>query len=684
MATRKPTFISLLAAACLCGGCERQAIVFRSAPETPAAEERLSFNTHIQPILSEYCYHCHGPDAGTRAPEDEPLRLDREQFAFEPRDNGKPVIVKGDPENSLLIRLIKAEDRRDIMPPPESHKELTPDQIALLERWVAEGAEYEEHWAFVAPERPEVPASGENWARNPIDAFIHAELAEHDLSPSPEEDPRALARRAALDVTGLLPDPADVEAFAENPSDEAYDAFLEKLFATPAYAEHRTRHWLDYARYADTHGLHFDNVRAIWPYRDYVIRSFAENKPFDQFVREQLAGDQLAADGADPWIATGYIRCNVTTNEGGTIPEEIHSDKTRDRVEAFGSAFLGLTVGCAACHDHKFDPISQRDFYTLAAFFNNTAEASWDSNVADPAPVLRLPDDAERRAELDAQVGRRGKAAQELAAMRDTAAERFKAWLAEGNAPRAVPDDALEIRLRLDEGTGEIVKNSAHGAKSASFTADTNPILWNESVWLWPAMRLDLAGKLPLPGEGDFEADEAFSVGLWTRLRQTTGGANSGNGALLAKMGGPQDVAHRGWDLFIDGDKLVVHIIHQWPERAIRVETPGIPRGQWVHVGVSYDGSAKAEGVKLFVNGESRPVTVTHDSLEPGQTIRNDFTLQLGRRNDDNLLRETAYQDLRIYRRKLKPQEAARLPFEDPAAEILAAEPDVGAWSPVQ
>jgi len=297
-----------------------------------------------------------------------------------------------------------------MMPPPKSHKKLTAQQIATLERWVAEGAVYEEHWSFIPPKRPATPVvSHPELVTNPVDAFIQESLAKKGLTPAPPEDPRVLVRRASLDLTGLLPDPADVEAFVKNPTDAAYTSYLEKLFRTPAYAEHRTRYWLDYSRYADTHGLHFDNVRSIWPYRDYVIRSFAANKPYDQFIREQLAGDLIPTTTADTWIATGYIRCNVSTNEGGTIPEEVHANNTRDRAEAFGAAFLGLTVGCAACHDHKFDPTAQKDFYSLAAFFNNTAEKPWDENIADTQPVLRLPAD-DKRAEFDAAVARRSEA----------------------------------------------------------------------------------------------------------------------------------------------------------------------------------------------------------------------------------------------------------------------------------
>jgi mono/diheme cytochrome c family protein len=674
-------WLSTLATGWLLGGCSTADKDERGV-DAAAGAERISFNTHIQPILSENCYHCHGPDAGTREPLSEPLRLDREKYAFEIREDGNPVIVKGDPEASLLVRLLKSKDMDVVMPPPKSHKQLTPAQIETIETWVAQGAEYEEHWAFIPPERPEIPVVYRaDVVRNPVDAFVQEKLAEKGLSPARAEDPRVLARRAALDLTGLLPEPADVNAFAKDPTDEAYTAYLQKLFATPAYAEHRARYWLDYARYADTHGLHFDNVRSIWPYRDYVIRSFAANKRFDDFVREQVAGDLIPATTADAWIATGYIRCNVSTNEGGTIPEEIHANNTRDRAEAFGAAFLGLTVGCAACHDHKFDPTGQKDFYSLAAFFNNTAEKPWDENIAESQPVLRLPPD-EKREEFDAAVARHSAAATALEARKSAAVGIFREWLAAGNKPMPVSADGLALRLRLDEGQGEWVKNSAPGAQSILYQTDTNPPVWGENVWLWPSMRMDLSTNLPIPDQGDFEQDAPFSASMWALLRMKTGNSTTGNGSLISRMGGVEEDAHRGWDLFIEGDKLVVHIVHKWPDAALRVETGGIPRGEWVHLGFSYDGSGKAEGVKLFVNGEHRSdPAISHNSLQAGQTIRNNLPLNLGRRHGSDPMRETAFQDVRLYRRALDPTEFSRLPYEDISAEILATTPDPEEWT---
>jgi len=641
-----------------------------------------SFNESIQPLLSEACYHCHGPDSGTREPKDEPLRLDREEHAFAKRADGKPVLVPGKPEESALVQLIRSKDPEKQMPPLKSHRQLKPAEIDMLERWVKEGAKYEEHWSFIPPVKKTPPQiAGDKWVRNPIDSFIAAKLKSKGLSPAPPEDPRALIRRASLDLTGLLPDPADVDAFADDPSDAAYEAYLDKLLASPRHAEHRTRYWLDYVRYSDTHGLHFDNLRSIWPYRDYLIRSFQDNKPFDRFVTEQLAGDLMPAHNVDELVATGYIRSNVSTNEGGTIPEEVQANNTRDRAEAFGATFMGLTVGCAACHDHKFDPTSQKDFYSLSAFFNNTAEKSWDENIQDPAPVLRLPA-ADKMPALEDAIARRSAPAAKYEELRNNADARFQQQQAAGLKAQPVSKEGLKVHFRFDEGKGDVVKNSAPGATPATYTVDTNPLVWGEDAWLWPSMRMDISSRLPLPDQGDFEANQPFSLGFWTMARLKTANIDTGTGGIVSRMGDSSRNSHRGWDLFCDGSKFVIHIIHQWPQHAIRVESDPFPRGQWRHVGFTYDGSSKAAGVTLYVDGKPVPLKTTHDSLQPGQTIRTDARMHVGRREDEQPLRETRFQDLRLYARALSAEEFARLPFEDVAAEIIAREPDPARWTP--
>jgi hypothetical protein len=385
----------------------------------------VDFQRQIRPVLSDNCFACHGPDAGTRMAD---LRLDVREGAFEQRPNGA-VIITGDPGKSLLFQRINEADAARRMPPAYSHKELTPEQIALIRRWIEEGAPWSEHWAFVNPTRPTSPAiSDQRWRRNPIDPFILARLEREGIKPAPEADRGTLIRRASLDLTGLPPDPKDVEAFVADSSPDAYERLVDRLLQSSAYGEHRARYWLDAARYADTHGLHIDNYREMWPYRDWVIEAFNRNLPFDQFTIEQLAGDLLPNATREQLIATGFHRSNITTNEGGVIKDEVAAMYAKDRVDTTGTVWMGLTVGCATCHDHKFDPISQRDFYSLAAFFRNTTQDPMDGNVFDTPPVIVVASDADR-ARWDALREEIPAAQAEIQQARLAAEPEFEKWL---------------------------------------------------------------------------------------------------------------------------------------------------------------------------------------------------------------------------------------------------------------
>ena len=707
------------------------ALVAKVKPAAAPMPKTLSFNEHVQPILAANCYACHGTDPGSRKAD---LRLDRAEHAYRKRKDGDPAIVPGKPDMSPLIARIESRDEKKIMPPPESHKTLKPEQIALLRKWIADGAVYEEHWAFIAPRRPTVPEIGNRpgGSSNPVDAFVLDRLQRENLAPSAEADRRTLIRRVTLDLTGIVPSPAEVEAFIADKSANAYEKVVDRLLASPRYGEHRARYWLDYARYADTHGIHFDNYRAIWPYRDYVVRAFNANKPFDVFVREQLAGDLLPARNLDQLVATGFVRCNLTTNEGGTIPEEVYVNQTRDRVEAFGATFLGLTTACTACHDHKFDPLTQRDHYGLAAYLGNTLEKPWDLNIAEPAPVLRLPKE-ENRATAELVLGKRAELQEKLDARRVRGRELVAAWLAAGNRPNPVSSDGLELRLRLDEGKGDVVKNSAPRAKIAEFKADTNPLIWGENSWFWPSMRMDILTRLRLGDLGDVEASDKFSAGTWLMLRAKPGGGvrtGTGNGTLLARMGDEKRKGGAGWDIYQENLQIVITLNANAEAVAPVAETttlaktaeevakptvapkqptkkgaknqantratpaPGTKRGlqvaskpgaitrdEWLHVFFTYDGSRKAGGVKLYVNGKPVELEVRMDALGAKDSIRTDAAMHLGRRDDYQPMRETRFQDVRFYRRLLTADEVARLPFEDLASEIIRRQPDPAKWT---
>lgn len=376
----------------------------------------IEFNRDIRPILADQCLSCHGPDSASRKAD---LRLDQEA------DAKASAIVPGDPAASELIARIFTEDRGDLMPPPKTKKELTLEQKELLKQWIGEGANWQEHWAFIPPAKPD--SEGETG----IDHFVQDRLHELEIEPSPEASKRTLIRRVTLDLTGLPPTPKEVEAFLADKSPNAYEKVVDRLLASDRYGEHRARYWLDAARYADTHGLHLDNYREMWPYRDWVIGAFNENLPFDQFTIEQLAGDLLESPTLEQRIATGFNRCNVTTSEGGAIDEEFLVRYGIDRVNTTSTVWMGLTMGCAQCHDHKYDPISQKDYYQLFAFFNNTVQPAMDGNRPDTPPVLRIyPEESlkEKESKVRAEIAQLDK---EIKAHRAAAKEAFETWTPE-------------------------------------------------------------------------------------------------------------------------------------------------------------------------------------------------------------------------------------------------------------
>ena len=408
-----------------------------------AADDRVIFNRDVRPIMGEYCFACHGPDPAARK---EGIRFDREEGFFGQREDGGPTVVKGHPEKSPLFERIIATDPDDIMPPPKEHKKLKPAEIAILKKWIEQGAEWQAHWAFIAPVQAPVPAG----AAHPVDAFVRERLAAAGLKASPEADRRTLARRVALDLTGLPPAPEEVEALANDTTPGAYEKFVDKLLASPRYGEHRARYWMDAARYGDTHGLHFDNYREMWPYREWVINAFNQNQRFDEFTIEQIGGDLLPKPTRAQLVATGFHRCNITTNEGGTIAEENLANYAKDRVETTSWVWLGLTSNCAACHDHKFDPITQKDFYAMTAFFRNTTQAHDDKNARDSAPALAVPvgEDAKR---FDAIPDEIAAANGKIEERKKAAAAEFETWQTAvrlTEIERATQSDTLLAEIR--------------------------------------------------------------------------------------------------------------------------------------------------------------------------------------------------------------------------------------------
>ncbi len=375
-------------------------VVSTAALLAAASAGPVQFNRDVRPILSDNCFACHGFDAKKRKAN---LRLDEPEGLFTPNADGVVMIQAGHPERSEIWRRIVATNAEDLMPPPETHKTVTLEQRAVLRRWIEQGAPYQKHWAFTAPVAASLPnISG----ASPLDAFIRERLAAEGLPPSPEADKETLIRRVTFDLIGLPPTLAEIDGFLADTAPGAYERLVDRLFASPHHGEHMARYWLDLARYADTHGLHLDNERSMWPYRDWVVQAFNQNLPFDEFTRWQLAGDLLPGATREQRIASGFNRCNVTTSEGGSINEEFIFRYAVDRTASAVEVWMAMTAGCAVCHDHKFDPLSQKEFYSLYAFFNSAADPAMDGNKMDTPPILKLstPEQESMLAELERRI----------------------------------------------------------------------------------------------------------------------------------------------------------------------------------------------------------------------------------------------------------------------------------------
>ena len=644
--------------------CEQKSIVIRNDAETDAAEnipasttalpEKVSFNEHIQPILSEYCYHCHGPDAGTRKPDKEPLRLDIEEHAFAMRDAGAPVIIKGKPAESELVRLIRLKhDDPEVMPPKESHKTMGEREIAMLEKWIEQGAEYEDHWSYEAVSRPEAPKN--DWSDKPVDGFIFEKLAEAGLEPNPTDDARRFHRRLSLDLTGLPPEPAETDSFVaayEKDAEAAVSAEADRMLESIQSAEHFARHWLDAARYADTHGIHIDNYRAIWPYRDWVVRAFHQNMKWDQFTTEQLAGDLIPDRTLDQHVATGFLRSLATTGEGGAIPEEYEAIYATDRVDTMSGIWLGLTASCASCHDHKFDPFSQKEFFQFAAFFRNNTMKALDGNNAEHAPSIFVPinEDREKWAQVQSSLK---DADARIAARRKAADPDFKAWIATaGQSAAQETDSTLAIHLPLTEAAGNI-----------KGIVDGQPQEWQAA----PARIDGPLGKaitvtgpeIPLGDIGNFSRGDQVSYGGFIRIDGKK--VDGATGTVIGKMD-PAN-GYRGWDLYLENGRPGAHIIDSWEKSANKVVSPTpLTPGTWHHVMIVFDGTlAGHQTMSVYVDGKR--VGANPDPNTVGGTIETPVALRLGSREggQSKLTGNVAFQDFRFYRKKLTEAEISQL-----------------------
>ncbi len=616
----------------------------------------VNFDREIRPLLSDNCFTCHGPDEKQRMMN---LRLDTREGAF------SKVIVPGDSARSLLYQRITHPDPARRMP---LGRTLTEKQIDLIKTWIDEGAKWENHWAWTPPvHRDPPPVRDAAWPRNPIDRFVLARLEKEGLRPSPEADRATLLRRASLDITGLPPAPAEVDAFLADRSPGAYEKAVDRLLASPRHAERLAMQWMDLARYADTHGYHIDSHRDMWPWRDWVLRAFQANMPYDRFTLEQLAGDLLPSATLDQKIATGFNRNHMINFEGGAIPEEYRNEYIVDRVETFSTVWLGMTMGCARCHDHKYDPIRQREFYQLYAFFNRVSEKGLDGVKGNAAPMLPLPTPEQkvRLARLeDAIVSR------EESLSGDDIDAAFAAWEQTRLATLPAPTrEGLEGRWEFDGHLADTSGRYQHGRAVRG-----TPLF--EAGQVGRALELDGETQVSFGGGAlRFDRTEPVSLALWFR-------ANTRNpNALLQKL--DLENGRRGFEITFDfaellverkrGAHLSISLIHRWPDDAIRVRSrERLPIGEWHHLAVLYDGSGRAAGLKVRIDGKHLDVEVVEDHLTGA--IASAGPLEVGAKAPNGPYKGRL-DDLRFYRRPLTAAEIEQLVRQEPLRALLAEDP---------
>jgi hypothetical protein len=623
-----------------------------ASPPTPKPAP-LRFNRDIRPILTTNCFVCHGQDHTKRMAG---LRLDIREQAI-----AKGVIVPGKPEKSPLVARIFATSDAVRMPPVASHKHLTEAEKQLLKRWIAEGAKYERPWALVPlPVQVKVPAVRDRaWPRGPLDRFVLARLEQEKLRPSPEADRVTWLRRVTLDLTGIPPTPREVDAFLGDHSPGAYGRVADRLLASPRYGERMAVPWLDVARYADSYGYQSDQLCPTWPYRDWVVQAFNQNLPYDKFITWQLAGDLLPNATREQRLATAFNRLHRMTNEGGSVPEEWRVEGVADRVKTLGTAFLGMTLECARCHDHKYDPITQRDYYAFGSFFDNIDEYGlYDAADRVPTPSLLLPTAVQEQQETAARGGVSAAEAQFAKAHTDSE-QAFLKWLARPDSP-SPPD--MTGRFDLAQTDGTTLRNlvpgaKANGARSDDLTLGDGPH--------GKAALFNGDNNISFPAFGRFTRTTPFTIAFWMRDARTTDGA-----AVVFQACDGTDTGPYGYDLMVNHGQLTARIMRFWPGNAIAVRTrQAVPKDAWTHVAVTYDGSSRAAGLRIYLNGLPADIEIVRDHLYKDTGEHN---LVFGARFRDRGFEGGQVADVALFARAVAPVEVAQLADGHSLTDALA------------
>ena len=625
--------------------CLVPAVAARGAAPAP-----VDFGREVLPILSDHCFACHGPDARARKAE---LRLDVKEGALRSKD---PIIVPGRSAESELYARIASDDPDERMPPPAFRRPLSAAQIATVKRWIDEGAAWGRHWAFVPPRRPALPpVRNTAWPRTAIDRFVLARLESEGLTPAGEAARETLIRRATLDLTGLPPSPAEVDAFVRDPAADAYETVVDRLLASPRFGERMASRWLDAARYADTNGYQSDGERTMWRWRDWVIDAYNRNRPFDRFTIEQLAGDLLPTPTLDQLIATGFNRNHRGNGEGGIIPEEYAVEYVVDRVETTATVWLGLTMGCARCHDHKFDPISQQEFYRVFAFFNNVPERGKAIKFGNSPPYIPTPTPRQQRElrELDERIARAEARFRELECQLDRAQADWERAVAGARLGDWAPSDGLLAHFPLDRDLAGQPRSLQFQDGSPSFARGR----------LDGAAVFDGRCCVDAGNVAPFGFYDKFTCAAWIRPDAQRGGT------ILSRMTDKPQAD--GYALALERGKVQVNLVKRWLDDAIRVETErAIEPGAWHHVAFTYDGSRVAEGIKIYVDGQPQPLTVLLDDLN--QSFQTTEPLRIGGGGGPEGRFVGAIDDVRVYNRALATDDVAVLATTDSIAAIAA------------
>ena len=596
------------------------------------------FERQIRPLLAERCLRCHGPGAD---PGKTSLRLDTREAAVAELDDGGYAIVPGRPEQSELVRRITSDDPEVRMPPARKGlPRLEDDEIDLLRGWIADGAPWEAHWAFTAPRRTLVPRPLDSgWITNPIDAFVLERLEQEELRPSEPAERSILIRRVTLDLTGLPPTIEEVEAYLADESENAYEKVVDRLLASPRYGERMAFRWLGHARYADTNGYQEDRARDMWRWRDWVIEAFNDNMPFDQFTIEQLAGDLLDNPSLDQQIASGFNRNHRGNSENGVDPDEFVVEYAVDRAQTTATVWLGLTMECARCHDHKYDPISQKEYYEFLAFFNNVSDRGRYFKFGNTPPVVPAPT-REQQAELAELDARIAVARELLEDASRSAAEDAKNLLARAESTASWSFDERRLgRWTFDR----------RGARHSS-TDGVSGL----------AVELDGRRSIELGDAADLDFDDAFTLSAWVRPASADGGIISRYESLPL-----------GYGLFLVDRKLQLRFDTPSISDRMRIETTKrLPLGRWTHVAASYDGSRLASGMRLFLNGGEADVSVLVD--ESLNSTRSTAPLRIGQGPEEGQYLAGALDDIRVYGRALDPDQIGVIAVAETVRDIAA------------